>query len=130
MGSACVYMTFMGIVFLAFRDPLIRLFSQRPEVVEVGKTVLVYAAMFQFSDAIGILSHGALKGAGDTKFPAIMSALVAWFFFLPLGYYLGKPAVLGLHGAWLAATVYIWILDIILFWRFVSERWRKIDIFK
>lgn len=132
MACACAYMTVMGVIFFLFRRSLIGLFlsGPRPEVIAAGSISLGYIALFQFSDSIGMLSAGALKGAGDTRFPAIVQIVTAWFFFLPLVFYLGAPERLGLQGAWLAATLYIWIYDILLFWRFRSERWRKIDIFR
>jgi MATE family multidrug resistance protein len=132
MVCACGYMTVMGVMFFLFRRPLIGLFlaEPKPEIIAAGGISLGYIALFQFSDSIGILSAGALKGAGDTKYTAVVQVLTAWFFFLPLVFYLGRPEALGIHGAWLAATLYIWIYDILLFWRFVSERWRKIDIFQ
>jgi MATE family multidrug resistance protein len=129
MACAAAYMTLMGVIFLVFRRPLIALFRPEPEVIAAGSAILIYVAVFQFADAVGILSSGALKGAGDTKFPAIAQVVIAWFFFLPLVFYFGRADVWGLHGAWLTATVYIWIYDIVLFWRFLSERWRKINVF-
>jgi Na+-driven multidrug efflux pump len=76
------------------------------------------------------VSAGALKGAGDTRFPAIAQIVFAWLFFLPLVFVLGNPRVGGLRGAWAAATIYIWVYDLVLLWRFVGERWRKINIFE
>jgi MATE family multidrug resistance protein len=129
MVLACAYMTAMGLVFFLFRRPLVAAFNDDPAVVSAGSVVLLYVALFQFSDSIGIISYGGLKGTGDTKWPAIVSAVTAWLLFLPLGMILGRPDALGLHGAWLAATVYIWLIDGLYLWRFVSERWRRIDIF-
>ena len=130
MATACCYMTVMGALFFIFRGPLIRLFSQEPEVIASGGIILMYVALFQFADAFGILSSGALRGAGDTKFPAILQLLLAWFFFLPTAMVLSRKDVLAVHGAWLSVTAYVWILGIALFLRFRSERWRKINIFK
>lgn len=130
MACACAYMTFNAIIFFIFRRPLIGLFQDDPAVIAAGAVSLTYIALFQFSDSIGIISAGALKGAGDTRFTAIAQIVCAWIFFLPLVIILGNPNVWGLHGAWIAATIYIWIFDIILFLRFRSEAWRKIDIFK
>ena len=125
-GSAVLF----GLGFVLFRRQLIGIFSDDPATVRAGGTILCYMALFLISNALAMVSHGALKGAGDTKWPAIMWALVAWLFFVPLGLILGNRAVLGLHGAWLAATLYIWLLDAFLISRFVSERWRHIDIFR
>ncbi len=125
-GSALLF----GLGFVLFRRPLIGLFSDDPATVRAGAMILSYMALFLISNALAMVSHGALKGAGDTKWPAIMWALVAWLFFVPLGLILGNRAVLGLHGAWIAATLYIWLLDLLLIRRFVSEKWRHIDIFR
>lgn len=130
MAAAACYMTIMGALFVLFRKPLIGIFSNDPEVVRAGGVILVYAGLFQFVDAVGILSSGALKGAGDTNFPVIMQLVLAWGVFLPAVFLFGRPEAGGIHGAWITAVVYIWIFDIILFFRFRGERWKKIDIFK
>ncbi|HUW31489.1 MAG TPA: hypothetical protein VM223_07730, partial [Planctomycetota bacterium] len=53
----------------------------------------------------------------------------AWGIFLPLAAILSTHTHLGVTGAWIGATVYIYLLGAALFWRFVSGRWQKIDIF-
>ena len=63
-------------------------------------------------------------------FPAVAQIVFAWLFFLPLVFVLSSPSHGGLRGAWTAATIYIWVYDLVLFWRFVGERWRKINIFE
>jgi Na+-driven multidrug efflux pump len=130
MACACSYMTLMGVVFYIFRRPLIGLFRHEPAVIAAGSLILTYIPLFQFADAFGIVSAGALKGAGDTRFPAVAQIVFAWLFFLPLVFVLGNPRVGGLRGAWAAATIYIWVYDLVLLWRFVGERWRKINIFE
>ncbi len=130
MACACCYMTLMGVVFYIFRRPLIGLFRHEPAVIAAGSLILTYIPLFQFADAFGIVSAGALKGAGDTRFPAVAQIVFAWLFFLPLVFVLGNPHVGGLRGAWTAATIYIWVYDLVLLWRFVGERWRKINIFE
>ncbi len=133
MAAACAYMTLMGAVFFLFSEPLVRLFFRAPDeelsAVRYGALILSYVVFFQFSDAIGIVSAGALKGAGDTRFPAMAQIVLAWCFFLPFVLWLAQPRLGGIHGAWVAATIYIWLYDGVLFWRFFSERWRRINIF-
>jgi MATE family multidrug resistance protein len=130
MACACCYMTVMGTLFYIFRRPLIGLFRQEPAVIAAGSLILTYIPLFQFADAFGIVSAGALKGAGDTRFPAVAQIVFAWLLFLPLVFVLGNPRVGGLRGAWTAATVYIWIYDLVLLWRFLGGRWRRINIFE
>ena len=92
--------------------------------------MLILAAIFQAFDAIGIISYGALKGAGDTRVPAVLSVSLSWGLLLPLGYVLTYTAGLGYVGAWSAAAIYIAVIGPVMFWRFASEAWRKIDIFE
>jgi putative MATE family efflux protein len=129
IGLAMVYMGLCGLIFVLFRRPIIRLFHAAPTIVETGSRMLILAAIFQAFDALGIISHGALRGAGDTKVPAIVDIAAGWFLLLPLGYVLTFPLGWGYVGAWTAAAVQIATVGIIFFARFVSEAWRKIDIF-
>ena len=123
------YMTFMGVVFVVFRHSLIGIFRGEPEIVALGGKFLIFAAAFQLFDAIAIVTSGALKGAGDTKWPMVAQVLAAWCVFLPLGYVLAFHTRLGVLGGWVAAAVYIWLLGAALFWRFYSGKWKTIDIF-
>jgi len=129
LGLGTAYMTVMGFLFVAFRHQLVALFRDEPEIVALGGEFLIFAAAFQFCDAIGIVSSGALKGAGDTKWPMAAGLVAAWGIFLPLAAILSRYTRLGVTGAWIGATVYIYLLGAALFWRFVSGRWQKIDIF-
>ncbi len=133
------YMFLMGIAFFAFRYPLMGFFvpndpkvplADRAAIHQIGSTMLILAAIFQAFDAVGIVMIGALRGAGDTRFPAVVGVGLAWGVLLPLGYLLTYPLGLGYVGAWAAAAVQIALLGGILFWRFASEAWRKIDIFQ
>lgn len=133
------YMFLMGIAFFVLRYPLMSFFvpsdpkvaaADRAAIQHIGSTMLLLAAIFQAFDAVGIVMIGALRGAGDTRFSAIVGVALAWGVLLPLGWLLTYPAGLGYVGAWLAAAVQIALLGGILFWRFASEAWRKIDIFK
>lgn len=124
-----IYMTLMGLVFVVFRHDLIRLFRDDPEIVKLGGTFLIFAAAFQFFDAISIVTSGALKGAGDTRWPMVASMVSAWLVFLPLGYVLAFRTSLGVVGGWISATIYIYLLGSALFLRFLSGKWMKVDIF-
>jgi len=130
MRIAIVYMFLMGLVFAVFGKLLIRLmFSSDPEVLALGHKLLMLAALFQGFDAINITASGALRGAGDTLWMAVVTFFFAYFFFLPLSMILAFPFGLGAVGAWVGATAYIIGLSGFLFTRFYSGRWREIRIF-
>ncbi|HPD16010.1 MAG TPA: MATE family efflux transporter [Planctomycetota bacterium] len=130
IGVAVAYMTAMGVLFFVFRREIFLLFRREEAIVEAGSTMLVLAAIFQAFDAVGIVVTGALRGAGDTRVPALITIASGWGVLIPLGYALTFPAGLGYVGAWSAAAVQIALVGLVLLWRFASEAWRKIDIFQ
>lgn len=127
---AIVYMFIMGSIFAFFGKPiLVAAFEASPEVATLGATLLMMAAVFQGFDAITIVLSGALRGAGDTKWQAIMMFVASYVVFLPLAYSLAILANGGALGAWLGATIYIISLSGVFFYRFYSEKWRHMNIF-
>ena len=120
------YTSLMAIIFFTMPSKLLALLTDDSNVVKLGSQILFLAAIFQLSDGCGICSSGALKGAGDTLFTMIVGIIYGWLLFLPLAYWLGKSY--GLSGAWAGATIYIILLGITYFHRFLSNRWEKIQI--
>ena len=118
----------MAIAFLAFPEALIRIFTRDTEILRLGGPLLMLGAAFQIFDALGIVSDGALRGAGDTLWPFAVRFALAWGVQVPIAYTLAVTLDGGLLGAWLGAFVYIVLLASILIWRFRSGRWRAIQI--
>ncbi|MBI4557949.1 MAG: MATE family efflux transporter [Candidatus Hydrogenedentes bacterium] len=124
------YMFVMGLFFAVYGPPLIRFFfSNDVHVVRMGHILLILAAIFQAFDAINIVTSGALRGAGDTRWMAVITVAGAYLVFLPLAIMFAWPLRLGAIGAWIGATIYIIGISGFLFRRFHGERWRRIRIF-
>jgi MATE family multidrug resistance protein len=121
--SACI-----AIVFLILRKPLIGLFDDSAEVLTYGARILLLAAAFQLFDAVGIVSSGGLRGAGDTRWIMMVGVSYAWLLFVPLALLFGYALDMGVVGAWMGATIYIIIFGLTLFWRFWSRKWMAIKI--
>ena len=120
------YTSLMAIIFFTIPSKLLALLTDDSNVVKLGSQILFLAAIFQLSDGCGISSSGALKGAGDTFFTMIVGIIYGWLLFLPLAYWLGQ--VYGVPGAWTGATIYIILLGMTYFCRFLSNRWERIRI--
>ncbi len=126
-----VYMGLVGICFFVFRNELMRFWSSDEKVIETGVNILICAAIYQVFHAARITYSGALRGAGDTIWLAAASALGA---VLILG--LGGVLIiqfapgLGSIGPWIATTLSIISVGLANRWRFKSNRWMKIDLFK
>ena len=124
-----VYVGLMGVFFFIFRFSLIAVFSTEPLVIQLGANILLCAVAFQLFDGLGITFFGALRGAGDTHWPAGFTVLVLIAVFTPLS--LGSVAYTNLEslGPWLAGTVNVILLGLGFWWRFAQGTWREIDIF-
>ena len=128
---ALVYMGLVGLCFFVFRNGLMAFWSSDDKVVNIGIKVLICAAIFQIFDAVLIIYGDALRGAGDTLWLAGIEAFGAAFILGLGGFYMVKIfPELGALGPWIAATVKIVVVGLANRWRFKSNRWMKIDLFK
>jgi MATE family multidrug resistance protein len=126
---SAVYMLMCGLLFFIARHALIGLFTRDPQVLRLGATLLVYAALYQLFDAMYIVYQGALRGAGDTFYPAIATAGLCWGITVAGGYLVARFAPgFGPSGPWIVALIYGIILGLFLFIRFHRGRWRSIHL--
>ena len=128
---AFVYMGLIGLCFFVFRNAIMRSWSDDDKVIEAGVNILILAAIYQVFYAARTIYSGSLRGAGDTMWLAIVSALGA-VVILGLGGLLMVwflPQI-GSVGPWIAATISIISVGLANRWRFKSNRWMQIDLFK
>jgi MATE family multidrug resistance protein len=128
---AMVYMFCTGVIFAVFGRSLIHFVFRidDPGVLSLGHKLLIMASVFQAFDAINIAILGALRGAGDTRWIAMIIFVGCYLFFLPISLALAFGAGWGAVGAWVGATIYIIGLSLVLLMRFRGGRWRHIQIF-
>jgi MATE family multidrug resistance protein len=124
-----IYMIAVGLLLLWWRRELLSAFTTKTEVIELGATLLIFVAIYQFFDALYIVYNGALRGAGDTIVPAIVTACLCWgtIVFLGLGLANWFPHW-GAAGPWTAATLYGMILGIFVAYRFRAGKWKTIRL--
>jgi MATE family multidrug resistance protein len=128
---AVIYMAAVGLYFFVFKESLMTFFSADNKVIGMGTDILICAAIFQIFDAAAIIYSGALRGAGDTMWPASISA-ISTIVILGIG---GALMVkfqpqLGAVGPWIADTISAVLMGLAMLWRFKSNVWMKIDLFK
>ncbi len=110
------FMVASGVTFVLFPGPLIGLFSRDPEVLRVGASLLLLAAVFQLFDGIQGVITGTLRGIGDTRTPMVVNLLAHWLFGLPIGYTLCFILGWGVYGLWVGLSLGLIVVGVILFW--------------
>jgi MATE family multidrug resistance protein len=119
IGVGACGMSLGALAFALVPGPLVRLFSDDPQVVEVGITLLRMAAVFQLFDGTQVVASGALRGAGDTRFPFLLNVGAHWFVGFPLALWLGLRTPLGIRGLWWGLTAGLISIAIALTSRFL-----------
>ncbi|WP_449536573.1 MATE family efflux transporter [Ferdinandcohnia sp. Marseille-Q9671] len=93
-----------AIIFL-FQEPIARMYSTNPTVVNLTTQFLIYAIFFQLSDAIAAPIQGALRGYKDVNTTFVMTLISYWVIGLPVGYVLANYTSLGAFGYWIGLIV-------------------------
>jgi Na+-driven multidrug efflux pump len=115
----------VGIGFVIFAEPVVRLFSHDPAVVPMAASCLRIVSCGNIGYAYGMVMLQAFNGAGDTVTPTIVNFFGFWMFEIPLAYWLA------IHLGWHSNGVYwsiviaegaIAVASIILFKR---GRWKQ-----
>ena len=114
----------IGMFFLVFATPVVRLFTQDPNVVPLAATALRILSYGNVGYAYGMVMLQAFNGAGDTVTPTFVHLFGFWMLEIPLAYALALP--LGLHerGVYIsivAAEAAIAVSGVLLFRR---GRWK------
>jgi MATE family multidrug resistance protein len=115
-------------LFLLAPGALMGLYTRDPAVLALGPPLLALAAAFQLFDAVQIVAGGALRGAGDTRWPFLVQTGLAWALRLPLVWLFAHALGGGVVGAWYAEFVFIGALTLALVQRFRSGAWAGVRI--
>ena len=113
---ATLVMVASGLTFVLVPRQLIALFSTDPNVLAVGTSLLLLAAIFQLFDGIQGVITGTLRGLGDTRTPMIVNLVAHWLFGLPTSYLLCFVVGWGVWGLWIGLSLGLIVTGVILFW--------------
>jgi multidrug resistance protein, MATE family len=78
-------MSCSAIAFLLVPEMIARFFTPNPEIIATAVPILRVAAFFQLFDGFQVVTTGALRGAGDTRTPALCHFTGYWILGFPLG---------------------------------------------
>ncbi|QNO13687.1 MATE family efflux transporter [Alkalicella caledoniensis] len=123
-----IVMSLMGFIFFFFPHYLISIFNSDPEVIKYGSMCLRIVAFAQPFFSSAMVLSGALRGAGDTRWPLIYAFTGMWVVRLSLAVIFVYLFDLGLMGAWLAMVADLSIRGTLIFLRFKSGKWKHIKV--
>ncbi len=119
LGVGSAFMS-LGVVFFAlFPRELTDLFTDDPDVIALGASLLRVAAIFQLFDGVQVVIGGALRGAGDVRFPFVINVIAYWLIALPAALLLGFTFHYGAVGLWVGLTLGLVADALLLTGRFI-----------
>ncbi|MBL0939885.1 MAG: MATE family efflux transporter [Gemmatimonadaceae bacterium] len=88
------FMSISAVVFIFAPEWLATRYTTEAATVAVAVALIPLAGWFQVFDGLQAVTSGVLRGAGDTRVPAVLHMVAFWGIGIPLGY------VLGFHTDW------------------------------
>nr|MBX2845958.1 MATE family efflux transporter [Saprospiraceae bacterium] len=120
------FMIIGALVFILFRHQLPAIYKADNVVFPIASGLLLYAAIFQISDGIQVVSIGALRGMQDVFVPTIITFVAYWLIGFPMSYFLMKP--FGPNGVWIGLVAGLSVSALLNGWRFWRLSQQKISM--
>jgi len=100
-----VFLGSIGVVFILWAEPIIRLFTTDPAVMPLASSCLRVLSYGNIAYAFGMVMLQAFNGAGDTRTPTVVFLFGYWLIEIPVAYVLAVPAGLHSKGAYLSILI-------------------------
>lgn len=126
LRPAILVMIVVGVFEALIPHALLGIFVADPPVLKAGDIAMRLSLLLMPASACAFVFNGALRGAGDTRFPVVVRAAGTWGLRLPVAVLL--IPLWGLPGARLAMGIDFWTQAGLSYWRFRSGRWRTADV--
>jgi putative MATE family efflux protein len=113
----------MTIVALLWSVPLMKLFTNDPEVIAIGREYLIIVSLFYLLFSTMFVFNGLLRGAGATLIPMFVTLFSLWLVRIPLAVFLSR--FMGEQGIWWSIPIawFFGTLGAFLYFRF--GKWRE-----
>jgi len=123
-----IFLGAIGVFFIFFAGPTVRLFTNDPAVIPLAATCLRILSYGNIGYAYGMVMLQAFNGAGDTVTPTIVNFFGFWLVEIPLAYLLAITIRMQSNGVFwsiVIAEAFIAAVGIVLFKR---GRWKRQQI--
>ncbi len=117
-------MAFFGVVFLVAPEFLLGLYTDDPEVIRLGVSLLFMAALFQIFDGAQVAGFSVLRGAADTRVPMVIAGLAYWGVGASSAYFFAFRTEMGPVGVWAGLVLGLITATLLLAVRVRMIHWR------
>lgn len=100
-----IFLGVVGVFFIVFAEPVIRLFTSDPEVIPLAVSALRIFSYGNIGYAYAMVMMQAFNGAGDTITPTIVNFFAFWMLEIPLAYFLALHTSMKAHGVYWSVVV-------------------------
>ena len=123
LAMSLAFAVLSALFILLFRHEIARAYTSDAAVQQLCAHLLLFAALFQLSDAAQVAASSAIRGYKVTRQPMQIQLLAFWGFALPLGYLLGlapswlpfaPSAPMAASGFWIGLVLGLTIAAILL----------------
>ena len=121
-------MACVGLITFVFAHQLIDIFTDDPEVMRIGAQGLRIWAVAMPGVATSLTLASGLRGAGDTRWVLILTAIGMWTMRVGMGAVMVFLFRFGVSGAWISAVFDQFVRAILLWRRFAGGKWQKIEV--
>ncbi len=125
VGMSLAFALLSAVLVTLFRWEIARAYTSDPAVQALCAHLLLFAALFQLSDATQVATSSAIRGYKVTRQPMQIQLLAFWGFAIPVGYVLGlapsgfawSPAApMGAAGFWIGLVLGLTVAAVLLTW--------------
>ncbi|MCR1899088.1 MATE family efflux transporter [Irregularibacter muris] len=123
-----ILMGAIGLIFFFIPHILMSFFTDHAEARQLGALCLKVAAFEQITIGLAMVLSGALRGAGDTRGPFLISAITNWGVRIPLIILVVFVLKLSVVYVWVVTAIQFVVESSLLFFRFKRGKWKEIEI--
>ncbi len=120
-----IFLGSVGIVFIFFPEPIVRLFTHDPVVLPLGAACLRIISYGNLGYAYFMVMMQAFNGAGDTITPTIVNFFGFWLFEIPLAYVLAITLNMRSNGVFFSIAIAESSMAVASAILFKQGKWRK-----
>ena len=115
---------FTALLTILLREQIAMIFVKNVDVIAMAGSLLILAALYQFSDTVQVISSGVLRGYKDTQAILFITLFCYWIIGMPLGYTLAMTDFivphLGAQGFWIGFVASLTTAASLLVYRMIN----------